>query len=140
LNRNYATAVKHDIDKLLAIRFIQPIEKATWLSPIMVIPKKNGKLKICADFRKLNKATKKEPYPLPFFDELLNIVAGFESYSFLHEYLGYHQISIAPEDRYKTTFVIDWGAFVWMVILFGVKNGPPTFQRIVNRTFREYLH
>jgi len=59
LNPNYATTIKQDIDKLLAIGFIQPLEEATWLSPIMVLPKKNGKLKICIDFRKLNKATKK---------------------------------------------------------------------------------
>ncbi len=54
------------------------IEEATWLSPIVVVLKKNGKLRICVDFRKLNKATKKNPYPLPFFDEILNIVAGMK--------------------------------------------------------------
>jgi len=127
LNPNYATIVKHDIDKLLTIGFIQLVKEATWLSPIMVVPKKNGKLRICVDFRKLNKATKKDPYPLPFCDEVLNIIIGYETYSFLDGYLGYHQISIAFKDRYKRTFVIDWGAFVWMVMSFGVKNGPPTF-------------
>jgi len=101
--------------------------------------KKNGKLNICVDFRKLNKATKKDPYPLPFFDEVLNIVARYEAYLFLDGYLGHHQISIAPKDRYKTTFVKDWGVFVRMVMPFGVKNGPPTFQRVVNRAFKEYL-
>jgi hypothetical protein len=105
----------------------------------VVVPKKNGKLKICVDFKKLNKATKKDPYPLPFFDKVLNIVIRSEAYSFLHEYFGYHQIFTTPKDRYKTTFVIDWGAFVWMVMPFGVKNGPPIFQRVVSRAFREYL-
>jgi len=79
--------------------------------------KKNGKLKICVDFKKLNKATKKIPYPLPFFDEVLNIITRYEAYSFLDGYLGHHQISIAPKDRYKRT----WGTFVWMVLPFGVK-------------------
>jgi len=59
LNPNYVEVVKHDIDKLLTIGFIQPEEEITWLSPIVVVPKKNGKLKICVDFRKLNKITKK---------------------------------------------------------------------------------
>jgi predicted transcriptional regulator len=59
LNPNYATTIKQNIDKLLAIGIIQPLEEATWLSPIMVLLKKNGKLRICIDFRKLNKATKK---------------------------------------------------------------------------------
>jgi hypothetical protein len=84
LNLNYATTIKQDIDKLLAIRFIQPVEEATWLSPIVVVPKKNGKLKICVDFKKLNKATKKDPYPLPFSNEVLNTIARYEAYSFLN--------------------------------------------------------
>jgi hypothetical protein len=98
LNPNYATIIKQNIDKLLAARFIESIEEVIWLSPIVVVPKKNGKLKICIDFRKLNVATKKDPYPLPFIDEMLNIVTGYEAYSFLDGYLGYHQISIALED------------------------------------------
>jgi hypothetical protein len=77
------------------------------LSPIIVIPKKNGKLQIYIDFGKLNVTTKKDPYPLPFADEVLNIVARYETYSFLNGYSRYHQISITPEDRYKIIIVID---------------------------------
>ncbi len=79
LNPNFAKVVKQEIRKLLAIGFIQLVEEATWLSPIVVAPKKNGKLKICVDFKKLNKVTKKSPYPLPFFDEVLNIVTWYEA-------------------------------------------------------------
>jgi hypothetical protein len=56
----------------------------------VVVPKKNGKLKICVDFKKLNRATKKNPYPLPFSDEVFNIIARYETYSFSGGYLGYH--------------------------------------------------
>jgi len=105
LNLNYAATIKQDIDKLLGIGFIQPLEEATWLSPIVVLLKKNGKLKICVDFRKLNKATKRNPYPFPFFDDVLNIVIGYETYSFLDGYSRYHQISIALENRYKIALV-----------------------------------
>jgi hypothetical protein len=84
-------------------------------------------------------ATKKDPYPLPFTNEVLNIVTWYEAYSFLNGYLRYHQIFIAPEDIYKTTFVRDWGAFIWKVMSFGVKNGLPTYQRVVTKAFREYL-
>jgi hypothetical protein len=104
LNSNYATTIKQDIDKLLVVGFIQSIEEARWLSPIMVVPQKNGKHKICIDFKKLNVATKKDPYPLPFTDEVLNTIAGYEAYSFLNGYSRYHQISIILEDKYKTTF------------------------------------
>jgi len=66
----------------------------------------NGKLRICIDFKKLNATAKKGPYPLPFTNEVLNTIAGYEAYS-LDGYSGYHKISIALEDRYNTTFVID---------------------------------
>jgi hypothetical protein len=92
------------------------------------------------DFRKLNKATKNNPYPLPFFYEVQNIVVGYEAYSFLDGYVRYHRISITLEDKYKTIFITIWGAFVWMVMPFGVKNGPLTFQIVVSTTFKEYLN
>ncbi len=78
LNSHYVITIKQDINKLLTTIFIQSLEEATWLSPIVVVPKKNNKLKICIDFKKLNATTKKDPYPLPFIDEVLNIVVGCE--------------------------------------------------------------
>ncbi len=83
LNPNYATIVRQDKNKLLKVRFIQFVKEATWLSPIVIVPKKNDKLRICIDFRKPNAATKKNPYPLLFTNEVLNIVARYEAYSFL---------------------------------------------------------
>jgi hypothetical protein len=80
----------------------------------------------------------KNPYLLRFSNKVLNIIVRYEAYSFLDGYSRYHQISIALEETYKTTFVTDWGAFVWMVVPFGVKNGPPTLQRIINKAFRKY--
>jgi hypothetical protein len=73
--------VKQNIDKLLAAGFVESIKEATWLSPIVIVPKKNGKLRICIDFKKLNATTKKDPHPLPFTYEVLNIVAEYEAYS-----------------------------------------------------------
>ncbi len=120
--------------------FIQPIKEAIWLSPIVVLFNKNGKLRIYVNFEKLNKATKKNPYPLPFSDELPNTIVKHETYSFLDGYSRYHQIYITPKNKYKTTFVTIWGTFVQMVMPFGVKNGQPTFRRIVNKTFKKYLN
>ncbi len=71
--------------------------------------------------------TKKDPYPLPFMDEVINTVDGHEIYTFMDGFSGYHHILIAPKDQHKTTFVIEWGAFVWVVMPFGVKNGLPTY-------------
>jgi hypothetical protein len=57
----------------------------------------------------------------------------------IHVYSGYHHIFITPEDIYKTTFVIDWGVFVWMVMPFGVKNKLPTFQKTISKAFKKYF-
>jgi hypothetical protein len=75
---------------LLAVGFIQFVDDATWLSPIIVVPKKNGKLRICIDFKKLNATTKKDPCLLPFTNEMLNTIARYEAYSFLNGYSRYH--------------------------------------------------
>jgi hypothetical protein len=82
--------------------------------------KKNGKFRIYIDFRKLNVTTKKDPCPLPFTNEVLNTLSGYQTYSLLDGYPGYHKKSIALEDKYKTTFVIDRGAFISKVMSFGV--------------------
>jgi hypothetical protein len=105
LNPNYATIIKQIIDKLLTVGFIKLVEEATCLSLIMVVPKKNGKLKICVDFKKLNTTTRNNLYRLPFTNEVINIIVACEVYTFLDEFLGYHQISITPENQHKTTFV-----------------------------------
>jgi len=72
-------------------------------------------------------------------DEMLNIIARYEAYVFLDGYLGYHQIFITLEEKYEITFIIDLGAFIWKVMLFGVKNGLPTYQKVITKTFKEYL-
>ena len=140
MNPNYAKAVKEDLEKLLKAGFIEPVDQATWLSPIVVVPKKNGKLRICVDFRRLNAATKKDPYPLPFTDEVLDTVIGYAPYSFIDCFSGYHQVHIHADNRYKTAFITEWGAYVWVVMPLGLKNAPPTYQRIINQIFKDYLN
>ena len=83
MNPNFAKQVKEEIDKLLKVGFIYPMHQVTWLSPIVVVPKKNGKIRVCVDYRKLNAATITDPFPLPFNDTMLDTVAGHEMYSFL---------------------------------------------------------
>ncbi len=121
------------------MRFIILVEEATWLFPIVVVPKKNDKFIICVDFKKWNATTKNDPYILPFTQEVLDMVARHELYSFLDGFSNYRQIMIVPEERYKTTFITDWGRLVWIVLPFGLKDAPPMYQRVVNMAFREYL-
>lgn len=103
---------------------------------IIVAPKKNGKLCICIDYCQLNAATYKDPYPLPLTDKALNSVVGYDTYSFMDGFVGYHQIKIHSDDQYKTAFIIEWGAYVWVVMRFGFKNAPPTYHRVVNQPLK----
>lgn len=107
MNPNNAKAVKEDIDRLLKASFITPIEEASWLSLIVVVPKKNGKLRICVDYRGLNQATHKGPFAFPFTDNVLEEVAGHELYSFMDGRSGYNSIGVSPANQHKTAFITE---------------------------------
>ena len=92
MNPNYAAHVKEEIDKLLKDGFIQPVKQSTWLSPIVVVLKKNGKIQVCVDYRDLNTVTITGAFPLPFMDSVLDTVAGHDMYSFLDGFSWYNQI------------------------------------------------
>jgi hypothetical protein len=76
----------------------------------------------------------------PFTDEVLENIGGQEAYSFTDGFLGYHQINIAPEDRHKTTFVMEWGSYQYTMMLFGLKNAPVVFSRVVFVAFKDFIH
>ena len=87
------------------------------------------------DYRKLNTATCKNHFPLPFIDQMLERLAGHAYYCFLDGYLGYNQIVIAPEDQEKTTFTCPYGTFAYRKISFGLCNAPAIFQRCMMAIF-----
>ena len=93
----------------------------------MVVPKKNGKIRVCVDYRKLNVAIVTDVFPLPFMDRVLDAVFGHEVYSFLDGFSGYNQIRMRPADQEKTAFVTEWGVFVAVVMMFELKTDPTTF-------------
>ena len=105
----------------------------------MVVPKKNGKLRVCVNLKKVNAATIHDHYPLPITDHVLERVAGKQAYSFLDGFSGYNQVSIKPEDQHKTAFATEWGIFAYKVMPFGLTNAPATFQRLMSHAFKEYL-
>ena len=128
-----------EIDKLLKVGFIRPVKGGTWLSPIVVVAKKNGKIRVCVDYRKLNVVIVKDAFMLPFTDGVLDVVAGHVIYSFLDGFNGYNQIRMRPEDLEKMAFITDWGVFVVVVMMFGLKTVQATFQRIITEIFGEYI-
>ena len=103
LNPHLKDIVKDELRKLLDVNFIYPISDSKWVSPLVVVAKKNRKWRICVDYRELNKTTQKDHFPLPFIDQLLDTLAGKKLFSFLDGFSGYNQIQIAPEDQDKTT-------------------------------------
>ena len=109
------------------------------MSSVVVTPKKNGKWRICVDYKPLNAAMKRDHFPLPFQDKILNEVAGHERYTVCDGYSGYFQISIAKEDQKKTTFIMPWGCFAYRVMPFGLTNASSTFQRFMNYVFQPYF-
>ena len=82
-------ALIKEVQKLLEAGFIYPVEDSKWVSPVVVVLKKNGKWRICVDFKPLNAATKRDHFPLPFQDEILNEVVGYERYTVCNGYFGY---------------------------------------------------
>ena len=104
---------------------------------MIVQPKKHdpNKLRVCVDYIWLNKATKIDPFPTPFANEILNEVARHECYLFTDGFLGYNQVPIVKEDQHKTKFVYEFGSFAYRKIPFGIKNVPAVFSRIVVKAF-----
>jgi hypothetical protein len=140
LNPKYKEKVTIELDRMLEVGIIDPIEESKWISPMVVQDKKMREIKICVDIRNLNDVCIHDPFPTPFTNEVLDNVGGQEEYSFIDGFSGYHQIRIAKEDRHKTTFATEWGSYQYTVIPFGLKNDPSIFSRVVAKAFKEFLH
>jgi hypothetical protein len=140
MNPNLKEILKEELQNLLNAGFIYPISDSEWVSPLVIVPKKNGKWRVCVDYRALNKATKKDHFPLPFIDQVLDSLSGKNFFSFLDGFSGYNQIKIAPQDQDKTTFTRPWGTFSYRVLPFGLCNAPATFQRAVLGIFSDMLN
>ncbi|GKA86931.1 reverse transcriptase domain-containing protein [Tanacetum coccineum] len=95
--------------------------------------------RVCIDYRKLNDATRKDHFPLPFMDQMLERLAGNEFYCFLDGFSGYFQIPIDPQDQEKTTFTCPYGTFAYKRMPFGLCNAPGTFQRCMTAIFHDMI-
>jgi len=132
--------VKDELQKILAEYFIYPISDSRWVSPLVVVPKKNTKWHIYIDYIELNKATLRDYFPLSFIAQVLDTLSGKKYFSFLDGCSGYNQIQIAEEDQEKTTFTFPWGTYAYRVVPFGLCNAPATFQRVVLAIFFDLIH
>nr|GEW56402.1 reverse transcriptase domain-containing protein [Tanacetum cinerariifolium] len=157
VNPNIHDVIKQEVIKLLDAGLIYPIFDSPWVSPVHYVPKKGGftvvEIKdnelistrlvtgwhVCIDYRKLNEATRKDHFPLPFMDQMLERLAGNQYYCFLDDFSGYFQIPIDPKDQEKTPFTCPYGTFAYRRMPFGLCNAPSTFQRCMMAIFHDMI-
>ena len=157
LNPLMKVVVRKEVLKWLNVGYIYGISDSPWVSLVHVVPKKGGFTmirneknefiptrtligwRVCIDYRKLNTATRKNQYPLPFIDQMLGRLARHPHYYFLDGYSCYHQIAIALEDQDKSTFTCPYGIFTFRRMPFGLCNAPTTFQRCMMSMFSDLV-
>nr|GEW98016.1 reverse transcriptase domain-containing protein [Tanacetum cinerariifolium] len=157
VNPKIHEVIKKEVIKLLDAGMIYPISDSPWVSPIHYVHKKGGitivenenkeliptwlvtRWRVCIDYRKLNDATRKDHFPLPFMDQMLKRLVGNEFYCFLDGFSGYFQIPINPTDQEKTTFTCPYRTFAYRIMPFGLCNTPRTFQRCMMAIFHDMI-
>ncbi|KAA3488575.1 RNA-directed DNA polymerase (Reverse transcriptase), Ribonuclease H-like protein [Gossypium australe] len=112
---NVLLKIKEEVKKQFNAAFLRVVKYSEWVANIVPVPKKDGKVRMCVDYRDLNKASLKKNFPLPHIDTLVDNMAGYSLFSFMDGFLGYNQIKMYPEDMEKTTFVAMWGTFCYKV-------------------------
>ena len=131
--------VEKEIKKMYEAGIIVPIRYSEWVSNLVSIRKKTRDIRLCIDFRDLNKASLKYNYPLPKMDHILQRVVGSKRISLLNGYSWYNQILVHPDDQLKTAFTTPWGTFMYVKIPFGLMNVGATSQRAMDIAFLKEL-
>jgi hypothetical protein len=126
---------------MLEAGFIRPCRYVEWISSVVPVQKKDGRWRVCMDFKDLNRATPKDEYPMPLAETLINAAAGHNILSFMDGNAGYNQFFMAPEDINKTAFRVlgAVGLFDYVVMTFVLKNAGATYQHAMNYIFHDLI-
>jgi hypothetical protein len=127
--------IEKEIKNLLDAKIIIPLTYSKWITNLVIVRKKIVEIRLCVDFRNINKCSKKDKYPLPKMEHLLQIISGASVMSFLDGFSGYNQVSIHPDDQAKTAFTTPWGTFMYAKIPFRLMIVGATFQRAMDIDF-----
>ena len=128
--------VQQELDRMLQPGVIRP-STSPWASPIVLVNKKDGGIRFCVDYRKLNQVARFDAYPMPRIEELIDTIGPAVVISTLDLAKGYWQIPMAEESKDKTAFTTPFGLFEFQVMPFGLHSAPATFQRMINHVLRE---
>ena len=131
-------AIKKLLDEMKEKSIVSP-SNSPWASPIVIVPKKDGSIRLCIDYRKVNEVTRKDAYPIPRVDDTLDTLAGAKWFSTLDLKSGYWQVEVNKDDREKTAFCTHEGLFQFNVMPFGLCNAPATFQRLMDMVLKGLL-
>jgi transposase InsO family protein len=130
--------LRKQLDEYIRLGFIRP-SASPYGAPVLFVRKKDNSMRMCVDFRALNKLTIRQRTPLPLIDDLLNRLHGARVFSTLDLRTAYHQVRIAEEDVHKTAFRTRYGQYEWLVMPFGLTDAPSTFQRLINHVCKPLL-
>ena len=136
--RSHTAALQRQLSELKKAGIIVESTSA-WAAPVVLVEKKNGELRVCIDYRKLNSITKKDSFPMPRIDETLDKLYGKKFFTTLDLASGYYQIELDEGAKEKTAFVVENNLYHFTRMPFGVCNGPPTFQRLMNHVLKDVL-
>jgi hypothetical protein len=127
--------MEKEVKKILDAQIIVPLRYSEWVANLVLARKKSGEIRLCVDFKNLNKISKKDNYRLPKMEHILQRVTGASKISMIDGFFGYNQISVLPKGREKTAFTTPWGTFMYAKIPFGLMNARETFQRAMDIAF-----
>jgi hypothetical protein len=137
---NMESQIKVELNELLKAKIIFPVRHSKWVSNLVPVRKKNGEIRICIDFKTLNRASKKRYFPLPTMEQILQSFYGSKMMSFLNGFSEDNQILVHPNDRIEKTFRTKWGTYIYHKIPFGLINVGATFQREMDVSFRGLIN
>ncbi|KAL6319224.1 hypothetical protein AAG906_013898 [Vitis piasezkii] len=123
----------------LLSRIHREVSYPDWLANVVVVPKKEGKWRVCVDYTNLNNACPKDSFPLPRIDQIVDSTSGQGMLSFLDAFSGYHQIPMSPDDEEKTAFITPHDLYCYKVMPFGLKNAGATYQRLMTKIFKPLI-
>jgi hypothetical protein len=135
INPTLMPVMEKEVKKLLDAQIIVPLRYSEWVANLVPVRKKSGEIRLCVDFKNLNKSSRKDNYPLPNMEHILQRVTGASRISMIDGFFGYNQISVMPEDREKTALTTPWGTFMYAKMPFGLMNAGATFQRAMDIAF-----